>query len=76
MGVFARLKGVYLFLTLVLVLGYLIARPHIGTMYTIKGDLIRGVMKRDSLCCVYNRRGFDIGDSPQAGERASPAARQ
>lgn len=43
---------------------------------TARAENSRGVMERDSLCCVYNRCGFDIGDSPQAGERANPAARQ
>jgi len=34
MSMLAKLNGVCVFLAVVLVLGYLVARPHIGTVYT------------------------------------------
>lgn len=34
---------------------------------------LRAGMEWGSLCCVYNRCGSDIGDTLQAGERASRA---
>jgi len=42
---------------------------------TSPAETLSGIMERDSLCCVCNRCGFDIKDSPQAGERVARQGR-
>lgn len=58
MGVLVRLNGVCFFLAVVLILGYLVARPHLGTVYVERAWYI------DTTKDSANMRTF-IGDAAE-----------